>query len=419
LGEDFRDVQGNRLWYAVSRNLVHEYQAPTFDPIINPSLINKATDWIHVVDRNGNLVSDRVAAVIVAPGSPIGLQDRSAATPTPDQYLDKIVRTSDSKPFKNYGYPLNAFDDNEFIIGDDSLNISSSDNTFQKPYYFNDKLVYITIDELISALERRSAMEAKSLLNNYKAKNSNFPDADLLGVASNTSVPSNKKGRLPIDITDNCSCSGGNSCTCSFKPITSVAFRRSSGTWSALNISGACIRTTSTICTCTGAGFCKNTAGTSNFTCNSAGLCTHNVTGTYTYTPPAYADIYTTSDLAAPGCIKSSGNAACNAVGSFTIGLKESTWFKTNLWQDYFYYEWSSTSNLQAGGKTGVSALLVGIGDVLASTEAQPIIAQNRLLNNIVNYLDSLQNTDGNSIFDATDKQRASNYNDQTYVVAP
>lgn len=419
LGEDFRDAQGNSLWYAVARNLVHEYQAPSFDPIINPNLVNKTSDWIHVVDRNGNLISDRVAAVIIAPGPPIGLQDRSAAAPTPDQYLDKIVRTSDNKPFKNYGYPLNVFDDNEFIIGDDSRNISFSDNTFQKPYYFNDKLVYITIDELIAALERRAAVEAKSLLNSYNSKNGYFPDADLLGTTSNTSVLGNKEGQLPIDITDNCSCSASNVCTCSFNPIASVAFKRSSGTWSASNISGACTRTTSTICTCKGSGFCKNTAGTSNFTCTASGICTHNVTGTYTYTAPAYADIYTTSNLVAPGCIKSSGNAVCNAAGSFTIGLKEPTWFKTNLWQDYFYYIWSSAANLEGGGKTGISALLISAGFNLSATETLPAIPQSRPSNNITDYLDSAENTDGNFAFEATNKQKSNNYNDQTFIVAP
>ncbi|MGB7815406.1 MAG: hypothetical protein WBL28_03540 [Methylotenera sp.] len=423
LGGDWQDAQGNRLWYEVSRNLVHHYQAPASDPVINPSIINNpAYPWLTVKDRNGVVISNRVAAVIIAPGEPIGGQDRSGGVANPNQYLDKIVM-ADNTPYKNYLYPTSDINVQEFIAGEDFRVVAKNDPTYKdqsvEPYSYNDKLVYITIDELIAALEERAVMEAKFLLNSYRAKNGYFPDADLLGTASNISVLGNREGQLPIDITDNCSCSASNLCACSFKPIISVAFKRSSGTWSASNISGACTRTTSTVCTCTGAGFCKNTAGTSNFTCTAAGVCTHNVIGTYTYTPPAYADIYSTSDLAAPGCVKSGGNAACNAIGSFTIGLKEPIWFKTNLWQDYFYYEWSPTANIQAGAKAGISALLIGAGSALPTTEALPAIPQSRPSNNIADYLDSTENADGDFTFDATNKQKTSNYNDQTTIVAP
>lgn len=116
----------------------------------------------------------------------------------------------------------------------------------------------------------------------------------------------------------------------------------------------------------------------------------------------------------------SSGNVVCNAAGSFTIGLKESTWFKTNLWQDYFYYQWSPAANLQVGGKVGISALLIATGSaIVALPPAIKGSPQLRPSNNILDYLDSAENTDGNLIFDATNKQKASNYNDQTYIVAP
>jgi hypothetical protein len=39
LGTEFRDAQGNRLWYAVSRNLIYDYQNAQ-PPIINPGMIN-------------------------------------------------------------------------------------------------------------------------------------------------------------------------------------------------------------------------------------------------------------------------------------------------------------------------------------------------------------------------------------------
>ncbi|HBA08353.1 MAG TPA: hypothetical protein DCW48_01345, partial [Methylotenera mobilis] len=48
LGEDFRDGTGEPLWYAVSKNLVHDYNGTGSNPIINPSISNIATDWIEV-----------------------------------------------------------------------------------------------------------------------------------------------------------------------------------------------------------------------------------------------------------------------------------------------------------------------------------------------------------------------------------
>jgi hypothetical protein len=88
LGTEFRDAQGNHLWYAVSRNLIYDYEHAEA-PIINPGMINaphaitpylrqggtQSYPWLQVLDRNGSLVSDRVAAVIIAPGGPMGGQD--------------------------------------------------------------------------------------------------------------------------------------------------------------------------------------------------------------------------------------------------------------------------------------------------------------------------------------------------------
>ena len=427
LGENFQDAQGNRFWYAVSRNLIYDYQYDEA-PVINPGFINPnpatglydvppylrqagttAYPWLKVLDRNGVLISDKVAAVIIAPGNPIGGQNRVALSPA-SEFLDgfkiggNIYRNSD------YNKP-----DEDFIVGEDSRSVSSADTTFVQPYNFNDKLVYVTIDELIAALNSRAATEASSFLKSYKSKTGQFPYAANLGVGlnSNISSPPNQQGALPIDVTDTCTCTTFQSCSCSFKPIISVTFTKNSGTWQSSTL--GCSRSGNK-CTCTAAGSC--TRNTINFTCNSAGTCTTTQTGVnlFTYNIPSYADAlpdYT-------GCFLSGSNPACNSAGTFGIGLKEATWFKNNFWQDYFYYEWSSIANLQAGGKTGISALLVATGKAIVNppftVKSTP---QVRPSNNIFDYLDSAENTNGNPIFDATNKQKTSNYNDQAYIVAP
>jgi hypothetical protein len=109
------------------------------------------------------------------------------------------------------------------------------------------------------------------------------------------------------------------------------------------------------------------------------------------------------------------------------LGLSEPTWFKTNLWQDYFYYQWSPTASLQAGAKTGISALLIGTGsEILNPPYAFKGLPQARPSNMIAEYLDSDENTNGgtpqdltNIKFEAVSKMKVNNYNDQTYIVSP
>lgn len=408
IGDDFHDAQGNRLWYAVSRNLVHKYELPTADLIINPSIINTSLyPWLRVLDRNGALISDRVAAVIIAPGSPIGTQNRSSTIPNPNEFLDTFQIGGTSYSNANYDIPSE-----DFIVGLDSRNVSSADTTYVKPYFFNDVLVFITIDELMSALNNRVASEASLLLNQYKTKNGHYPYAAVLGATLNNHVSSgvNEKGMLPIDVTDSCGCSSATSCSCSFSPITSVAFTRGGGT--AWTSSIGCRRSGAT-CTCAGAGSC--TRGVRTFSCNSSGFCTHNVGGAnnrYTYTVPSYADIPLTSG----NCTISGTQVNCTNAGTFSIGLKEPAWFKTNLWQDYLYYEWSATSALQLGSKNGLSAILINAGSLTTSEIGR---IQIRPSNNIQDYLDSIENTNNDTLFDAANKQKTNQYNDQTFVVRP
>ncbi len=294
--------------------------------------------------------------------------------------------------------------------------MTNADTTFVAPYYFNDKLVYITIDELIAALNNRAAVEATALPKGYKAKTGQYPYAanlaasiDALGTMlnNNISVSPNTKGMLPIDVTDSCTCSTFQSCTCSFNPIISVTFTldTSSDTWASNSL--ACAKTT-TKCTCSGAGSCTSSMG-NVFTCDSHGKCDTDKTGAnlITYAIPSYADATSIIILNAGCFLVAGGNMICNTSGAFSIGLKEAPWFKANLWQDYFYYEWSPTSNLQSGGKPGISALLVAVGEpIINAPFASKGSAQSRPSSNISDYLDSVENTDGNSIFDAVNKQK-------------
>lgn len=128
--------------------------------------------------------------------------------------------------------------------------------------------------------------------------------------------------------------------------------------------------------------------------------------------------------------VSNSAELTCNG-GSGTVASFSNTdtaldgflpaWFKANQWQNYVYYEMTrspSVANIVVGAKS-TEAVVV--------TTGQPIsiggVLQNRPSCNISdtsgleNYLDSVENTDGNSVYDATSRQRSANYNDQTFVM--
>ncbi|NOS98483.1 MAG: hypothetical protein HOP25_08445 [Methylotenera sp.] len=401
------DGVGNMPWYAVSANLT----APACITALNSSILSmpytgyvcgSATNlpypWLTVKDNLGNIISNRVAAVLLMPNAILSGQARPV---TP---LAGIT---------NYLEAGNSDFDNEFTVATD-LNM-------------NDKLVYITIDELMAAVSRRVSSDISILLNKYNKKNTHFPYAAPLGSSLNNFISSGvaKKGMVPVDITD--TCSSTPTTNCNLQPIASIAFTRVSGTaWA--SDTGACTRSGAT-CTCAvsagGSAIGSCTRTTRTFSCNGSGVCTHNVTGTnkYTYTVPSYANVgYPTG-----ACTINPSNlqvAVCTDIGSFSIGLVEPAWFSTNLWQDYLYYEWSPTSSLEAGGRTGIGAVLVGVGEPIVnapyatkgSPQSRPPV---NLTPSLSDYLDSAENVSVNSIYDATSKQRTNNYNDQTFVVSP
>lgn len=426
LGQDFVDAYGNRLWYAVSRNVVHKYEtavtepAQLVDPIINPDFIdNPVFPWLKVLDANGNILSNRVAAVIIAPNSPLGSQNRASGIAGPNHYLDSLILNG--LAISNADYTRA---DEDFIIAPNSSHYSASPTgpQYQQPYQFNDQLTYITIDELVTATTRRAASEAKSLLNRYHASNGVFPASAQLGASldAHDAIAGNTAGMLPIDVTNTCQCTSEQSCSCGFNLVQSVTFTRGSST-SFISKTGLC-EMNGTRCTCAGAGSCSSASNT--FQCNASGDCTHNISGAsnrYDYTVHEFLD--TPSVPAEPNACtlvsqkaRCYGSAAMAGEGRFNIGLKEATWFKRNRWQDYFYYVWSSANAIQLGTESGISALLVGVGKPIVSELG---VAQTRPSHDITHYLDSNQNVSGTLTFDARNKQKTTQYNDQLFIVAP
>lgn len=447
LGIDAYDSSGEKLWYAVSMNLIRT-SGSAATPVINPRIIDNPTNsWMVLRDSRGAIISDRVAVVILAPGSPVSPQDRSEAEPPPADFLDQIIIGGTT--YSNFDYDT---DDEDFIMGD-----TTTGN-------FNDKLVYITIDELMTGLEKRAANTAKEALNNYEDNSGNFPYAAPLGITRGYSCKeANNAGLLPLDDDGSCNysfiVSNGTGApswwpswfppwipaygfgvdeytvlsTCNFDEVERVRFTRTSGA-NYTSASPNCIANGLT-CTCTGAGSCS-APNVPTFSCDATGNCNstshqRNENSMIKYEGGYFSSASGACSPAVPACEMGNGYPVqctatnVNASGTFTRSCSETPltlpdWFKANLWQDYFYYRTSrgETENLTSGDKDGLEAILIATGAPLSPSSIG--VNQNRASCVVVDYLDSTENTGGELLkFDSNNMPKSTNYNDRVYIVAP
>lgn len=161
-GQELRDGAGEGLWYAVSRNLVRTGKDAS-TPVINPGVLNVGValptpydgtsstspyPWMKVFDRQGNLISDRIAVVIIAPGPALREQERGDGLAPANAFLEQV--TVGDQTIANYDYTK---PDEDFVMG------GSGDTEI------NDRLIFITIDELIVALEKRVVGEVRQAIN--------------------------------------------------------------------------------------------------------------------------------------------------------------------------------------------------------------------------------------------------------------
>ena len=434
------DPAGTMPWYAVSANLVDSSCAK----FINPKLANLPYGgtclsdvalshlWLTVRDSSGNILSSQVAALLMLPSSILSGQTRST-TPLGGvtNYLDSVtVPVGCAAPCVPGTYS-NADFDNDFIMPPPVKALGST---------ANDRVIYITLNELMRAIERRATQEAAVQLKQYytnsnaAAVNRFYPYAADLGDADNACVSTNLAGLLPI-LPASGKCTNATLCTTNFL-MTKVDFTLTSGL-SFTSDSGSCSRATGS-CVCKGAGNCR--LGVRRFTCTAAGSCQSTgaaSAGTFSFTyTPKIPDVTVTSGA----CTGSAGTVNCvGAAGTFSSPLTNCThanpglatlptWFTNNNWQEFIFYAISNNCSavstgcvlpdLTVGTRNNVHAVLISSGVALPSTEAQPAIPQVRPSVSFADYLDG-SITDGSIIFDATSKMEANDYNDQPLIVAP
>ena len=162
MGIEKTDAGGETLWYAVSSNLVND-RIPAVYPNI-PANLNGTTNWLSVSDSSGNLLSNQVAFVLLAPGGVLPAQDRSAAAPGAVNYLDSY--TVGAGTYNNWDSSALSF-----ISAPDTARVPAGSNQF------NDRLIYVTRDEYRIAIANRIAGELKLLLTQFYIDNGFYPYA--------------------------------------------------------------------------------------------------------------------------------------------------------------------------------------------------------------------------------------------------
>ncbi len=356
-----QDPNGEVPWYAVSANLLD----PCFANKLNPAVLNwtyptVATyncttpgqlphPWLTVRDARGNILSNRVAFVLLMPMGKVGTQNRYLPLSLPRNYLDSVtVLSGCSAPCVAGTYDNGAFSPgNDFIIGTDMAKISGNDPNYLQPYQFNDRVIYVTIDELMAQLQKRALAEARRRLLAFESVAHSggqryYPYAATLG-SSGACVSGNLKGFLPL--------SQGSCASTEYLGGSSTP---------------------------TFPGWFGN-ASWGNFIYYHAGS----------------------------SCVLGSNHCSGSGTGYLSVGTG-------------------------ATQRNNIRALLIGSGRPIANVVNQ-IPAMNTssfapsagraqtgcCSSNVVDYLDSVSNADGDDIYDAPGSVTSSTYNDQVVVVAP
>ena len=189
LGIAIRDGSGEALWYAVSRNLVNHRGGSAPDPPISPGLLDRppAYPWLRLVDASGRVLtaSDgeplEIAAVVIAPGPPLPGQVRTGPAPGPAHYLDSVTvngvtyDNADADGCRDAVTGVQAHTHCPGNTGEEFIMYPDSRDTGVETDAFNDRIVYITAEELLRAAEARALGAMAAVLERYRSSHGAYP----------------------------------------------------------------------------------------------------------------------------------------------------------------------------------------------------------------------------------------------------
>ena len=119
-------------------------------------------------------------------------------------------------------------------------------------------------------------------------------------------------------------------------------------------------------------------------------------------------------------------NGSFSSCGNIAFGALLPSWFEANLWQSYIYYQMTQPASLTITvGNKATEATVITVGRPIdaapfaLSKTPVPAGQVRPSCNTLNNYLDSVENSNGDAVYDATSTQHNAIYNDQTFVVIP
>jgi hypothetical protein len=158
--------------------------------------------WITVLDERGNVLSDRVAFALILPGPALAGQVRSNAA-LPSAYLDRVtIAASCPLPCVPGSYDNAAYahaDGNPTVLirATPSGRATERISYYGNNYEFNDRLIYVTVDEYLSVMETRARREVISRLRTHRSNHGYFPFASAFDTLQGDCVLGLRFGHLP------------------------------------------------------------------------------------------------------------------------------------------------------------------------------------------------------------------------------
>lgn len=213
------DDSGRWPWYAVSANLVNiSHDCPyrldgtittvgtlsTCLPTDSDNVTRLVFPWITVLDPSGAVISTRVAAVIMLPGpvttrQPGNTRQVRSRTALPTAFLDTVDNTACAALAAGRcdNGRHNQSPGMTFIQCVDPLT-TPGDARYSANYACNDRLVFITIDELMSLAAKRMEREFVNCLKEFASTHGqNYPWAATLTDPSSVAVNQVGPGNFP------------------------------------------------------------------------------------------------------------------------------------------------------------------------------------------------------------------------------
>jgi hypothetical protein len=212
---DSVDREGEIPWLIVSPNLVTTKACmPNLTPLVIGSAVANTCPgvpsqlpfpWITVVDERGNVLSNRVAFALIMPGAPTGGVARSA-TAGPGAWLDALtVLPGCAAPCNPGTYDNSAY---QQANGTPTTLVTSNlshDGLAHLPWLarprasFNNRLLWVTVDELFRYLETRARQQLQGALASFRSAHAGvYPYAAQLGDTAAACASGVRFGHPPI-----------------------------------------------------------------------------------------------------------------------------------------------------------------------------------------------------------------------------